>query len=388
MKDASIKGSQFNQPLLEFHGACAGCGETAYAKLVTQLFGDRMIIANATGCSSIWGGTAPTPVYTTNEAGEGPAWANSLFEDNAEYGFGMHLGNEQLRDRLVNHAKEAIESGVSSELEDLLKEWIEVKDDGPASKEVADKIKPLLDEESDNEAVAKIAKLKKYLTKKSQWIFGGDGWAYDIGYGGLDHVVASGEDVNIMIFDTEVYSNTGGQSSKATPVSAVAKFAASGKRTAKKDLAQMLMTYGNVYVAQVAIGADMNQTVKAINEAEAYDGPSVVIAYTPCIAHGLKAGMNHSVNQEGKAVETGYWHLFRFNPELEEEGKNPFSVDSKEPTGTMKEYMESEVRFASLQQTFPEVAEKLFEFAQKQADKKYKAYKRLEKAYEPEDDEE
>ena len=388
MKDASIKGSQFNQPLLEFHGACAGCGETAYAKLVTQLFGDRMIIANATGCSSIWGGTAPTPVYTTNEAGEGPAWANSLFEDNAEYGFGMHLGNEQLRDRLVNHAKEAIETGVSSELEELLKEWIEVKDDGPASKEVANKIKPLLDEESDNEAVAKIAKLKKYLTKKSQWIFGGDGWAYDIGYDGLDHVAASGEDVNILIFDTEVYSNTGGQSSKATPISAVAKFAASGKRTAKKDLAQMLMTYGNVYVAQVAIGADMNQTVKAINEAEAYDGPSVVIAYTPCIAHGLKAGMNKSVKQEGKAVETGYWHLFRFNPELEDEGKNPFSLDSKEPTGTMREYMESEVRFASLQKTFPEVAEELFEYAQKQADKKYKTYKRLEKAYEPEDDEE
>jgi len=388
MKDASIKGSQFNQPLLEFHGACAGCGETAYAKLVTQLYGDRMIIANATGCSSIWGGTAPTPVYTTGEDGYGPAWANSLFEDNAEYGFGMHLGNEQLRDRLVNHAKEAIESGVSSELEELLEEWIEVKDEGEASKDVAEKIKPLLDEESDNEAVAKIAKLKKYLTKKSQWIFGGDGWAYDIGYGGLDHVVASGEDVNIMIFDTEVYSNTGGQSSKATPISAVAKFAASGKRTAKKDLAQMLMTYGNVYVAQVAIGADMNQTVKAIAEAEAYDGPSVVIAYTPCIAHGLKAGMSDSVNQEGRAVETGYWHLFRFNPELEEEGKNPFSMDSKEPTGTMREFMESEVRFASLQQTFPEVAEELFEYAQKQADKKYRAYKRLEKAYEPEDAEE
>ncbi|MGM0421079.1 MAG: pyruvate:ferredoxin (flavodoxin) oxidoreductase [Bacillota bacterium] len=388
MNPASIKGSQFKKPLLEFHGACAGCGETAYAKLVTQMYGDRMLIANATGCSSIWGGTAPSSVYTTNEEGYGPAWANSLFEDNAEYGYGMHLGNEQIRARLGNLMDEAIEAGVSSELEELFQKWQEVKDEGQASKDVSEQIKPLLEEENDNKAVAEIEKMKKFLTKKSQWIFGGDGWAYDIGYGGLDHVLASGEDVNVLVFDTEVYSNTGGQSSKATPIAAVAKFAASGKKTKKKDLAQMVMTYGNVYVAQVAIGANMNQTVKALKEAEEYDGPSLVIAYTPCIAHGIKAGMNCSVEQEGKAVEAGYWHLFRFNPELEEEGKNPFVMDSKEPTGSMKDYMLSEVRFSSLKKTFPDIAEELFEYAEEQAVEKYKTYKRLEQAYAPEDEDE
>ncbi len=388
MKKVSIKGSQFQQPLLEFHGACAGCGETAYAKLITQLFGDRMLIANATGCSSIWGGSAPTSVYTTNEDGHGPAWANSLFEDNAEYGYGMHLGNEQLRDRIALLMEEAQEEDIPAELKELFQEWLEVKDQGEPSKEVAEKLRPLLKEHSDNGTVAKIASLEKFLTKRSQWIFGGDGWAYDIGYGGLDHVLASGEDVNVMVFDTEVYSNTGGQSSKATPVAAAAKFAASGKKTQKKDLGQMLMTYGYVYVAQISLGANMNQAVKAIAEAEAYDGPSIIIAYSPCIAHGLKEGMSCSVKQEEKAVKSGYWHLYRFNPELKEKGENPFSLDSKEPTESLKDFLRSEVRFASLEQTFPEIAEELFEKAEKQAEERYKTYKRLEQSYESEAQEE
>ncbi len=382
MKKESIKGSQFQKPLLEFHGACAGCGETAYAKLITQLFGDRMLIANATGCSSIWGGSAPTSVYTTDENGHGPAWANSLFEDNAEYGFGMHLGNEQLRDRIAMLMEEALEEDIDSELKELFQEWLEVKDQGEASKEVAEQLRPLLKEYSGNGVVEEIAKLEKFLTKRSQWIFGGDGWAYDIGYGGLDHVLASGEDINVMVFDTEVYSNTGGQSSKATPVGAAAKFAASGKETQKKDLGQMLMTYEYIYIAQISLGANMNQAIKAIAEAEAYDGPSIIIAYSPCIAHGLKEGMSYSVKQEEKAVESGYWHLYRFNPELKEKGENPFILDSKEPTGSIREYLKSEVRFASLEKSFPEIAEKLFEQAEKQAEQKYQTYKRLQKSFE------
>ncbi len=382
----TIKGSQFQKPLLEFHGACAGCGETAYARLVTQLFGERMLIANATGCSSIWGGTAPSTVYTTNEKGEGPAWANSLFEDNAEYGFGMHLGNEQLRARIADSMEAAIEAGeVSGELEELFSSWLENRDDGELSYELAQDIKPKLDEVDGSENIEEIKRLKPYLTKRSQWIFGGDGWAYDIGFGGLDHVMASGEDVNVLVFDTEVYSNTGGQSSKATPLAAAAKFAASGKETSKKDLGQMLMTYGYIYVAQIALGADMNQAIKAINEAEAYDGPSIVIAYSPCIAMGIKEGMNKSVEQQENAVEAGYWHLYRFNPELKEKGENPFSLDSDEPTGSMRDFLLSEVRFTSLQQEFPEIAEELFGRAEEDALERYKTYRRLEKSFEPEE---
>jgi len=387
MDPASIKGSQFQQPLLEFHGACAGCGETAYAKLVTQLFGDRMLIANATGCSSIWGGSAPTSVYTTNDEGHGPAWANSLFEDNAEYGYGMYLGMEQIRNKIADLMNEAIEEDeIGDDLKSAFKKWLNVKDQGEESKMATVNIIPLLDKYKDNEKVQEIIDKKDYLTKKSQWIFGGDGWAYDIGYGGLDHVIAQNDDINVLIFDTEVYSNTGGQSSKATPTAAAAKFAASGKRVKKKDLGQMAMTYGYVYVAQISLGANMNQAVKAIKEAEAYDGPSVVIAYAPCISHGLKEGMSCSVAQEEKAVKAGYWHLYRFNPELKEEGKNPFSLDSKEPTESFRDFLLSEVRFSALQKTFPEVAEDLFERAEQDAKERYEAYKRLEKAYEPDED--
>ncbi|MFW6266130.1 MAG: pyruvate:ferredoxin (flavodoxin) oxidoreductase [Halanaerobiales bacterium] len=384
MKADSIKGSQFQKPLLEFHGACAGCGETAYAKLVTQLFGDRMLIANATGCSSIWGGSAPTSVYTTNEEGHGPAWANSLFEDNAEYGYGMYLGMEKIRSGLAKLMEEAIaDDRVSNELQSIFEEWLEVKDDGQKSKVATIKMLPLLKKE-DNDIAREILDKKQYLSKKSQWIFGGDGWAYDIGYGGLDHVLASGDDVNVLVFDTEVYSNTGGQSSKATPTAAAAKFAASGKKVKKKDLGRMVMTYGYVYVAQIALGANMNQAVKAIKEAEAYPGPSLIIAYAPCIAHGLKDGMSCSVAQEERAVKSGYWHLYRFNPELKEKGENPFSLDSREPSESFRDFLLSEVRFSSLKETFPEVAEELFTVAEKDAKERYEAYKRLEASFEQE----
>jgi pyruvate-ferredoxin/flavodoxin oxidoreductase len=342
-----------------------------------------MIIANATGCSSIWGGTAPTSVYTTNEDGHGPAWANSLFEDNAEYGYGMYLGMEQFREQLKMKMEEALEQDISDELKEVFKEWIEGKDKAEASKEATNKMIPLLKEEKDNENVAFILENREFLIKKSQWIFGGDGWAYDIGYGGLDHVLAQGDDVNVLVFDTEVYSNTGGQSSKATPTAAAAKFDAAGKRTKKKDLGRMAMTYGYVYVAQISLGANMNQTVKALKEAEAYPGPSLVIAYSPCIAHGLSAGMSCSIDEEERAVEAGYWHLYRYNPELEEKGENPFSLDSKEPKANFKEFLLSEVRYSKLKQEFPEVAEELFEQAEKDAKDRYKAYKRLEASLEP-----
>ncbi|MCF8009489.1 MAG: pyruvate:ferredoxin (flavodoxin) oxidoreductase [Halanaerobiales bacterium] len=386
MNKFSVKGSQFAQPLLEFHGACGGCGETPYAKLVTQLFGDRMIIANATGCSSIWGGTAPTSVYTTNEEGHGPAWANSLFEDNAEYGYGMYLGMEQMRDQIKMKMEQAMDTDISDQLKEVFKEWIEGKDNAEASKEAKKKMMPLLKKEKGNELAAFILENKEFLIKKSQWIFGGDGWAYDIGYGGLDHVLAQGDDVNVLVFDTEVYSNTGGQSSKATPTAAAAKFDAAGKRTKKKDLGRMAMTYGYVYVAQIALGANMNQTVKALKEAEAYPGPSLVIAYAPCIAHGLSNGMSCSVDEEERAVEAGYWHLYRYNPELEKEGKNPFDLDSKEPTADFEEFLLSEVRYSKLKQEFPEVAEQLFKQAEKDAKERYKSYKRIESSLEPDDE--
>ncbi|MGE4271871.1 MAG: pyruvate:ferredoxin (flavodoxin) oxidoreductase [Desulfitobacterium sp.] len=380
----TVKGSQYAQPLLEFNGACPGCGETAYVKLVTQLFGDRMMIANATGCSSIWGGSAPSVPYTVNEKGQGPTWANSLFEDNAEFGYGMYLGVGQQRAKLALLMEEALETGISSELKEAFQEWIAGKDDADASKAAAAKIRPLLDAYTgDNELMSQIKDRKDHLVKKSQWIVGGDGWAYDIGYGGLDHVLASGDNVNILVLDTEVYSNTGGQSSKSTPRAAVAKFAAAGKKIRKKDLGMMAMSYGYVYVAQIALGANMAQTIRAIKEAEAYNGPSLIIAYAPCINHGLKSGMAKSVTEAKKAVESGYWHLYRFNPDLEDQGKNPFSLDSKEPTASFRDFLMGEVRYTSLLNTFPETAEELFQGAEKYAQVRLDSYKRLaEQKYE------
>ena len=378
----TVKGSQFAQPLFEYSGACAGCGETPYIKLITQLYGDRMMIANATGCSSIYGGTAPSTPYTTNPDGHGPAWASSLFEDNAEYGFGMLLGVEQMRRRIVDLARKCIESGASSELAKALNEWIDGKDDADRSKEATKKLIPLLEKEK-GDAAQDILRLKQYLVKKSIWVIGGDGWAYDIGYGGLDHVLASGEDVNVLVLDTEVYSNTGGQSSKATPMGAVAKFAAAGKRVRKKDLGVMAISYGYVYVAQVAMGASHAQYLKAVTEAEAYQGPSLIIAYAPCINHGIRAGMGKSQIEEKRAVEVGYWHLYRYNPLLEKEGKNPFVLDSKEPKwDEFNDFLMGEVRYSSLKKEFPDVADELFVAARENAQWRYKTYKRLA-SYEP-----
>jgi len=377
-KSSNIKNSQFAQPYLEFSGACAGCGETPYIKLITQLFGDRMMVANATGCTSIWGGSAPSMPYCKDENGRGPAWANSLFEDNAEFGLGMAIANKKVRNTLAARMNEAMDV-VSPELAAAFKEWIEAKDCAKGSKEAAAKIEAYIkDADMSNAAVKEIADRCDYLVKKSQWIFGGDGWAYDIGYGGLDHVIASGEDVNIFVVDTEVYSNTGGQSSKSTPTAAVAKFAAAGKKVKKKDLGMIGTTYGYVYVAQIALGADMAQALKAIKEAEAYPGPSLIIAYAPCINHGIKAkgGMGNSIAEEKKAVETGYWHLWRYNPLLKEEGKNPFILDSKEPTGAVKDFLEGENRYLMLKKAFPEAAEKLFEKAEKDLAERYETYKR------------
>ena len=376
MNKNTVKGSQFEQPLFEFSGACAGCGETPYAKLVTQLFGDRMMIANATGCSSIWGGSAPSTPYTTNHNGHGPAWANSLFEDNAEFGLGMFLGVKAIRERLVDLAGKAIEAGVKPEAKEALEAWIAEVDNGEGTRDRADAVVATLQGET-NEFAKEILKDQDYLAKRSQWIFGGDGWAYDIGYGGVDHVLASGEDVNILVMDTEIYSNTGGQASKSTPTAAIAKFAAAGKRTKKKDLGMMAMSYGYVYVAQIAMGADKNQTLKAIAEAEAYKGPSLIIAYAPCISHGLKAGMGNSQLEEKRAVECGYWAMYRFNPMLKETGKNPFSLDSKEPTGDFREFIMGEVRYAALAKAFPEAAEALFEKTERDAKERLENYKKL-----------
>ncbi|WP_350342683.1 pyruvate:ferredoxin (flavodoxin) oxidoreductase [Proteinivorax tanatarense] len=373
----TLKGSQFVQPLLEFSGACAGCGETPYINTITQLFGDRMMIANATGCTSIWGGSAPSTPYCTNSEGKGPAWANSLFEDNAEYGYGMALASLQIRSKIKDLMEEAMESGISTELKDAFTTWIENKDDGKASKEATLNLLPLLEKEADNKLVKQIIDKKDFLIKQSQWIIGGDGWAYDIGYGGLDHVIASGEDVNILVVDTEVYSNTGGQSSKASPTAAIAKFAASGKKTSKKDLGAMAINYGYVYVAQVAMGADKNQFLKAIKEAESYKGPSIVIAYAPCIAHGIKEGMGRTQNQQKEAVEAGYWHMYRFNPELKKEGKNPFVMDSKEPTKPFRDFLLSEVRYNALLKTNPETAEELFAQSEEEAKERYQRYLNL-----------
>lgn len=372
----STKNSQFATPMLEFSGACAGCGETPYIKLITQLFGDRMMVANATGCTSIWGGSAPSMPYCKNAEGKGPAWANSLFEDNAEFGLGMVLANKKIRNTLVSRMNSVMDE-VSPELAAAFKAWIEGKDNADASKAAAKEIATLIkDADMTNPAIKEIADRTDFLVKRSQWVFGGDGWAYDIGYGGLDHVIASGEDINIFVVDTEVYSNTGGQASKATPTAAVAKFAASGMKVKKKDLGMIGTTYGYVYVAQIALGADMNQALKAIKEAEAYPGPSLIIAYAPCINHGIKVGMANTIAEEKKAVQTGYWHLWRYNPLLKEEGKNPFILDSKEPTGTVKEFLEGENRYLMLKKAFPEVAVQLFDKAEKDLMERYEIYKK------------
>ncbi|MBE7028634.1 MAG: pyruvate:ferredoxin (flavodoxin) oxidoreductase [Ruminococcaceae bacterium] len=373
----TTKNSQFAQPMLEFSGACAGCGETPYIKLITQLFGDRMIVANATGCTSIWGGSAPSMPYCKNAEGKGPAWANSLFEDNAEFGLGMVKANNKIRKTLVNRM-ESVMDVVKPELKEAFQAWIAGKDNAEASKKAAKDIIALIkDADMSNPAIKEIADRTDFLVKRSQWVFGGDGWAYDIGYGGLDHVIASGEDINIFVVDTEVYSNTGGQSSKSTPTGAVAKFAAAGKRTKKKDLGMIATTYGYVYVAQIALGADMNQTLKAIREAEAYPGPSLIIAYAPCINHGIKIGMANTIFEEKKAVATGYWHLWRFNPELKEQGKNPFILDSKDPTGTVKEFLEGENRYLMLKKAYPEIAEELFAKAEKDLADRLATYKKM-----------
>ena len=379
---ANVKNSQFATPLFEFSGACSGCGETPYVKLVTQLFGDREMVANATGCSSIYSGSVPSTPYTTNAKGQGPAWANSLFEDFCEFGLGMELANEKMRARL----QAAMEASIANEAcpaanKELYTEWIANQNDADKTKELAEKIIPMVEANKDKcPNCATIAELSHFLVKRSQWIIGGDGASYDIGYGGLDHVIASGKNVNILVLDTEVYSNTGGQSSKATPVGAIAKFAASGKRIRKKDLGLMATTYGYVYVAQIAMGADQAQTLKAIREAEAYDGPSLIIAYAPCINHGLKKGMGKSQQEEADAVACGYWHLWRYNPALEEEGKNPFSLDSKEPDWSkFQDFLKGEVRFASLTKQFPAEAAQLFQAAEDNAKWRLNNYKRLAK---------
>ncbi|HCW81462.1 MAG TPA: pyruvate:ferredoxin (flavodoxin) oxidoreductase [Clostridiales bacterium] len=373
----SVKGSQFEQPLFEFSGACAGCGETPYVKLITQLFGDRMVIANATGCSSIYGGSAPTCPYTTNKDGHGPAWANSLFEDNAEFGFGINLAYLQRRNKVTDLLNQVLEIG-TAKMKVAAKLWLDNKFDAEGSKKAAQAVKTEIIENARGKVrpiANELAKMEDCLVKKSVWIFGGDGWAYDIGYGGLDHVLASGEDVNVLVLDTEVYSNTGGQASKASPTGAVAKFAAAGKRIKKKDLGMMAMSYGYVYVAQVGMGANMNQLVKAVSEAEAYHGPSLIIAYAPCINHGIDMSNPQQIIKE--AVDCGYWQLYRYNPALAEEGKNPFIMDSKEPTGSYQEFLRKETRYTSLLKTKPEIAEKLFERAEEEAKERVKKYQHL-----------
>ncbi|MBW2708735.1 MAG: pyruvate:ferredoxin (flavodoxin) oxidoreductase [Deltaproteobacteria bacterium] len=381
MPATSVKGSQFQQPLFEFSGACPGCGETPYVKLVTQLFGDRMMIANATGCSSIYGGSAPVCPYTVNEDGHGPTWANSLFEDNAEYGLGMELAVGHRRSKLEDLVREALQDKVPKPLKEAMTGWLESMHDGPKSKEMGRKLSDLLEmelvtgEKGVSPVLMDILDRSDYLTKKSIWIFGGDGWAYDIGYGGLDHVIASRHDVNILVLDTEVYSNTGGQASKATPTGAVAKFAASGKPIRKKDLGLMAMSYGYVYVASVAMGANKNQLMKAMWEAETYDGPSLIIAYSPCINHGIN--MSLTQDEENKAVEAGYWLLYRYDPRRTEEGKNPLVLDSKEPKGNFREFLMGEVRYSSLTRTFPENAEALFTKAEEEVKERYEFYRKM-----------
>ncbi|HRW35230.1 MAG TPA: pyruvate:ferredoxin (flavodoxin) oxidoreductase [Thermotogota bacterium] len=382
--DSMWNGAMFNRPLFEYHGACPGCGETPYVRLITQLFGERMVIANATGCSSIYGGSAPATPYCTNREGKGPAWANSLFEDNAEYGFGMSISINTTRDRLHDLMEQAIDAGIESGLVELFKEWIEKREDAEATKELDSKLRAALIAALPTVTgkmrctLENILELKDYFVKKSVWIFGGDGWAYDIGYGGLDHVLASGEDINVLVMDTEVYSNTGGQASKATPTGAIAKFAAAGKPIRKKDLGMMATTYGYVYVAQISLGANMNQAFKAIKEAEAYKGPSLIIAYTPCINHGIKTGMGTTIAEEKKATSCGYWPIYRYDPRLADEGKNPFQLDGpKELDGKFQDFLDGEIRYSSLKQMFPERAEKLSKKAEEDMLFRYNKYKKL-----------
>ena len=380
-KFSTVKGSQFKQPLLEFSGACAGCGETPYAKLVTQLFGDRMFIANATGCSSIWGASAPATPYTKNKKGYGPAWQNSLFEDNAEFGLGMALGQKAIRNRLIEYVENIEKDTDSADLKTACQNYLDTVTDSTASRAATDVLIAELEKNTEDAKVGELVKKtlvdKDELAKKSMWIFGGDGWAYDIGFGGLDHVIASGENVNILVFDTEVYSNTGGQASKATPVGSVAQFAAAGKAVKKKDLAAIAMSYGYVYVAQCAMGADNNQVLKAMVEAESYNGPSLIICYAPCINHGIKGGMGIAQLEEKKAVEAGYWNIFRFDPRLADEGKNPFMLDGKAPSASYRDFIMGEVRYNSLTRSFPERAEELFTQAEKVAEQKYAHLEKL-----------
>ena len=384
----SVKDSQFKKPLLEFSGSCAGCAETSYARLITQVCGDRMYISNATGCSSIWGGPAATSPYTVDANGHGPAWANSLFEDNAEHGLGMYYGQEALRERLISKLEVMAGSeNATDSFKNAVNSFMDTKDNGAANAEPA---KALVAELEKGAAAGcpdckDVLAHKEYLAKKSVWIFGGDGWAYDIGFGGLDHVLASGKDVNVMVFDTEVYSNTGGQASKATNIGAVAQFAASGKTTKKKSLAEIAMSYGYVYVAQVAMGANPAQTLKAIAEAEAYPGPSLVIGYAPCEMHSIKGGMTNCQAEMKKAVDCGYWNLFRFNPQLADEGKNPFILESKEPkTEDYRKFMMGEARYSALTRSFPDRAEGLFERSEVESTKRYAHLKRLQDLYAPE----
>ncbi len=381
-------GSQFKQPLLEFSGSCAGCAETSYARLITQLFGDRMYISNATGCSSIWGGPAATSPYTVNKKGQGPAWANSLFEDNAEHGFGMYLGQKAIRNRLIADVEAIVEAGQASEtVMAAAKTYLETVNDGKTNSAASDALVAALEAENCGcEKCNDILNNKEFLNKKSVWIFGGDGWAYDIGFGGVDHVLASGEDVNIFVFDTEVYSNTGGQASKASNIGQVAQFAAAGKEIAKKSLSEIAMSYGYVYVAQVAMGADNNQTLKAIQEAEAYPGPSLIIGYAPCEMHSIKGGMTNCQSEMKKAVDCGYWNMFRYNPALKAEGKNPFTLDSKAPQSeNYRPFILNEARYSSLTRSFPERAEKLFAKAEQTSIERYKHLLRLKDLYAPEE---
>jgi pyruvate-ferredoxin/flavodoxin oxidoreductase len=387
--DLTVKGSQFKKPLLEFSGSCAGCAETAYARLITQLFGDRMYISNATGCSSIWGGPAATSPYATNAEGKGPAWANSLFEDNAEHGLGLYLGQKAIRNRLAAKTEALIAiSYTDADLKAAAQKWLDTMEDGKANQEATKAYIAALEAAVVPNCPCDACKLgreilkeKEYLSKKSVWIFGGDGWAYDIGFGGVDHVLASGEDVNIFVFDTEVYSNTGGQASKASNIGQVAQFAAAGKTVAKKSLAEIAMTYGYVYVAQISMGANPNQTLKAIAEAEAYHGPSLIIGYAPCEMHSIKGGMANCQIEMEKAVKCGYWNLFRFNPALKAEGKNPFTLDSKAPAGGYQEFLMNEARYSSLTRSFPDRAKELFALNEETAKKRYDKLTRMVTMY-------
>ena len=373
VSDKNVKASQFAKPYFEFSGACAGCGETPYIKLVSQLFGDRMYITNASGCSSAYGGSTPSSPYCTDKKGHGPAWAMSLFEDNAEYAYGYLLGQDAIQKQLIAAVSALAADGIAQE---ACEAYLENGNNAAQSRAVSDALLAAIENDSSDNAVF-IRNNKEFLTKKSVWAFGGDGWAYDIGYGGLDHVLASGKDINVLVLDTEVYSNTGGQASKSTAAGAIAKFAAGGKNTKKKDLGMMAMSYGYVYVAQVAMGADPAQTLKAIREAEAYPGPSLVIAYCPCIEHGMKCGMGLSQLEEKKAVECGYWHLYRYDPRLKQEGKNPFTLDSKEPTGDFQQFLMGQNRYASLKLSFPKKAQELYDKATQDAQERYSGYRRL-----------